>query len=133
MIEMSRSSTKSRTRNPANWRPQGMWCIWPLTRSITVPLPSSLSWRSLRPPLKSIGSEEGLAFSLAAYTSAGVRQADGAMRSDLVVVADEPIELDLELALRLDVVLLVDELLEGLVKPFHLSAGLGMIGAQFFE
>jgi hypothetical protein len=52
------------------------------------------------------------------------------MRSDLVVIADEAIELDLELLLCLDRVLLVDELLERLVEALDLSAGLGMIGTR---
>ena len=68
------------------------------------------------------------------FGSGGIRlgwgaAAQGAVRPDGVVVATEPVQLALQLRDRCGRRLSAKPLLQGLVEPFHLAAGLGMVGA----
>jgi hypothetical protein len=78
------------------------------------------------------GSIEGLGLDESIEDGHWGLPVEGAVWSDVVVVGAEGIELVLQLGQRAGRPLLLEEALEGLVKAFHLAAGLRVVGSGVF-
>src|SRR6266851_3551405 len=75
---------------------------------------------------------EGLGFDECVEDGHRCLPVEGAVGSDVVVVDAEDVELMLQLGQRPGRPLLLEEPLQGLMKAFHLAAGLGVVGSGVF-
>src|SRR5207344_3609338 len=102
-------------------------------RNVTLPFLSIRSLRTLTPAPTRIIGPDGLALSRASKANPRRHAFPGPVRSHLVVVGDEPIDLGLELGDRADGWLTGQERLHRLVEALDLAAGLRMVGTGVAE
>src|SRR5215207_4018203 len=124
-----RSWTSRMTWVPAWVRPMPMWRSRPATRRVTVPDLSILSCR-IRSWVSLLRSAPGVALGPGAVGHGrGRAMRQGAVRAAPVVLLGEGVEQGLELGDAGRLLLLGGQpLLEGLLEPFHLAAGGGVVG-----
>ena len=100
MTRMCRSWTSSRTSVPVRVRPTPMWCRRPLTRRVTQPALSILSWRTRSWVSRARSVPGGLGRAGGVGGRGGRAVGQGAVRSVVVVGADEEVEQCLQLGNR---------------------------------
>src|ERR1035438_3631464 len=129
---MSRSATRTMTRRPLCARPTPTWWSLVPCRRVKTPVLSILSWRTRVWGAMGYlsGSGDALVRASKAFLGGTMPRAEWGRVS---LVADEVVDLPLELGDGGSRVLLAQPPLQGLVEPLDLALGLGVVGLAVLD